>query len=81
MLTIYLGYIHSLVEKGCNIQSIRETNPNTKTHYYRYRLVDNEVNDLSEGLKRAKQFKQLGKENEAKLEAQRVIALIQKAYY
>lgn len=44
-------------------------------------LVDNEINDLSEGIKRAKQFKQLGKENEAKLEAQRVIALIQKAYY
>lgn len=74
-------YIHNLVVKGYNIQSIRETNPNTKTHYYRYKLVDNELNDLTNGIKRAKQFKNLGKDTDARAEALRVIAQIQQKYY
>lgn len=74
------GYIHDLTKRGYNIQSIRETNPKTKTSYYRYRLVDNEINDISDGVRRAKQFKNLGKDTEAKQEALKVIEHIHETY-
>ena len=73
-------YIHLLTAQGYNIEGITQVNPRTKKSYFRYKLVDEEVNDTLNGILRAKKFKKIGKENEARLEATRVIALIQKEY-
>ncbi|MEE3350602.1 MAG: helix-turn-helix domain-containing protein [Candidatus Gastranaerophilaceae bacterium] len=73
-------YICDYRKQGYNIQSIQEQNPRTKATYHRYKLVDNEIQDISDTLKRAKAFKNNGKDTEARAEAQRVIAVLQETY-
>lgn len=73
-------YICNYRKEGYNIQSIQEQNPRTKATYHRYKLVDNEIQDISDTLKRAKAFKHNGKETEAKQEALKVISILQNTY-